>query len=91
MRIISQILILSPALSVRLPSRMDVPEKPLSYKFTASGAKNKVTPTALMIPASVRKKKFTGLICLNCSLIDAISHLPKKLSDLRITSAASYG
>ena len=50
-----------------------------SIFHTASGAKNKVTPTALMIPASVRKKKFTGLICLNCSLIDAISHLRESL------------
>lgn len=35
---------------------MAVPDMPLSYRFT--GAKNMVTPTALMQPAQMRSRKF---------------------------------
>ena len=49
---------------------MDVPEMPLSYK--EAGAKNKVTPIELIMPAMNRNTKLENLISFN-SLINLFS------------------
>ena len=44
---------------VSCPSSIEVPDMPLSYSLT--GAKNIVTPTALIMPAIVSIRKLNGL------------------------------
>src|SRR5699024_6802197 len=47
--------------AVSWDSRIEVPEMPLSYRFT--GARKTVTPKALMHPAMVRKTMFVSRSC----------------------------
>lgn len=48
---------------------MDVPEMPLSYRWT--GARNMVTPVAFTMPAMVRQRKFQKLSFSFCNVFIA--------------------